>query len=59
VTHFTIDSIGTIAEKEMLVALNYTYNLSAAHSLTPGLLLVPTLRKGKTGLMKLVYEPVE
>jgi len=58
ITHFSVNTAGTIKEEEMMVEVRYDYLMASAKNLLPGVLLVPYARNWRRGLMKLEYEPV-
>lgn len=59
ITRFSINGEGNIQEEDLIVDIKYEYNLSLAKEITPGVLVMPFTRKGRTGLVRLEYLPVE
>ena len=59
ITHFSMNAAGNIKEEDMIVDVRYDYFMPDAKTLAPGTALIPFAYRGKRGLMKLEYEPVE
>jgi len=59
ITHFSMNEEGRIKEEDMIVDTRYDYLVAEAKGLGKGAVLIPFLYKGKRGLMKLEYQPVE
>ena len=59
ITHFSMNEEGRIKEEDMIVDTRYDYLVAEAKGLGKGTVLIPFLYKGKRGLVKLEYQPVE
>ena len=59
ITRFSINGEGTIYEEDMIVDIKNEYNLSLAKETAPGVLVIPFTRKGRAGLVRLEFQPVE
>lgn len=58
ITRFSINGDGGILEEDMIVDIKNEYQLSLAKEITPGVLVMPFTRKGRTGLVRLEYQPL-
>ncbi len=59
ITRFSINGEGTIFEEDMIVDIKNEYNLSQAKETSPGVLVMPFSRKGRVGLVRLEFQPLE